>query len=158
MHWILVRICFKNCKKLSIVCILTIIAFVIYKLIITKIKRKRISIDIKLNKKSYGLQNGKTRRSKYLYNSKVLISTDDNGNAIKVVIENTENNSLFETMKDLMINLLMFFKLVGYSELLWILFANFRYVPPLRCAMVEHSWKTDGIHLFGYYSGLGWLM
>ena len=101
----MVRICLKNCKKLSIICILAIIAFVIYKLIITKIKRKRISIDIKLNKKSYGLQNGKTRRSKYLYNSKVLISTDDNGNAIKVVIENTENNSLFETMKDLMINL-----------------------------------------------------
>ena len=34
-----------------------------------------------------------------------MISTDDNGRAIKVIIENTENNSLFETMKDLMINL-----------------------------------------------------
>ena len=35
----------------------------------------------------------------------VLISTDEGGNAIKVVVENTENNNLFETMKDLMINL-----------------------------------------------------
>jgi len=34
-----------------------------------------------------------------------LISTDEGGNAIKVVVENTENNNLFETMKDLMINL-----------------------------------------------------
>lgn len=33
----------------------------------------------------------------------VLISTDENGNAITVVLENTENNSLFESMKELMI-------------------------------------------------------
>ncbi len=48
--------------------------------------------------------------------NKVLISTDENGSAIKVVIENTENNSLFETMKDLMISL---------SKLNW---ENTRYV------------------------------
>jgi hypothetical protein len=34
-----------------------------------------------------------------------LITTDENGNAVRVVIENTENNSLFEIMKDIMINL-----------------------------------------------------
>lgn len=35
----------------------------------------------------------------------VLISTDEQGNAVKVVVENTENNALFEIMKELMINL-----------------------------------------------------
>ncbi len=34
-----------------------------------------------------------------------MITTDENGNAVRVVIENTENNSLFEIMKDIMINL-----------------------------------------------------
>ena len=33
----------------------------------------------------------------------VLISTDENGNAVRVIVENTENNSLFESMKELMI-------------------------------------------------------
>ena len=40
---------------------------------------------------------------KYLLKIQVLISTDENGNAQKVIVENTENNSLFESMKDLMI-------------------------------------------------------
>ena len=34
-----------------------------------------------------------------------MITTDENGSAVRVVIENTENNSLFEIMKELMINL-----------------------------------------------------
>lgn len=34
----------------------------------------------------------------------VLISTDENGNVVRCIVENTENNSLFEIMKELMIN------------------------------------------------------
>jgi hypothetical protein len=33
----------------------------------------------------------------------VLIPTDENGNAVSVLLENTENNRLFESMNDLMI-------------------------------------------------------
>ena len=35
----------------------------------------------------------------------MLISTDENGSAVRVVVENTENTSLFEIMKELMVNL-----------------------------------------------------
>jgi hypothetical protein len=35
----------------------------------------------------------------------VLITTDEQGNAIRVNIENTENICLFEIMKELMVNL-----------------------------------------------------
>jgi exportin-1 len=35
----------------------------------------------------------------------VLITTDDEGNAVQVFVENTENNSLYELMKELLISL-----------------------------------------------------
>ena len=35
----------------------------------------------------------------------MLISTDENGNAVRITVENTDNNCQFELMKELMVSL-----------------------------------------------------